>query len=240
MATNKTQITLLLFLLMTACASQVAKKTAEPTKIPKNAGSILYFEETSSTDGTVPVRMLITRKFMRLDDGKDNDDYVLFDRVKRKIYNVVKDDQTVMVMNGVPPDNFNYKKPHWKIESQPSDALMRTDSKSSTGATYYKMSLGNKVCYNVVTLNNMLSDESRAIQEYYSVLGNELKKGYRPSEDSRCFDAINILDPAKRFSMGFPYREWGAYGYQRFLKNYRLRVIFPESLFEIPKNYRKY
>ena len=240
MAINKNQISILFSLLLSACASQVPQEAAKPAKVPKNAGSIIYFEETTSSDGTVPVRMLITRRFLRLDDGKDSDDYVLFDRMNKIIYNVVNDDQTVMVMNSVPPKNFNVKMPKWKIQSQPSNALMRSDSKTTTGATYYKLSLSDKECYNVVTLNNILGDESKALQEYYVVLSNELKKSYHPSADSACFDAVNILDPKKRYSMGFPYREWSSYGYQRFLQNYQQRVIFPESLFDIPKNYHRY
>ena len=85
-----------------------------------------------------------------------------------------------------------------------------------------------------------MESEAKALGEYYSVLANELMYSYKPSVETQCFDAINIIEPNKRFSRGFPYREWGSYGYQRFLKNYKQRVIFPEELFSIPKSYRKF
>ncbi|MDX1812734.1 MAG: hypothetical protein R3240_12335, partial [Gammaproteobacteria bacterium] len=119
-------------------------------------------------------------------------------------------------------------------------AVMKSNVEGKAPAQHHKMNLNNNACYDVVALKNILQKEAIALQEYYAVLGAELKRSYMPSEETACFDSVNILDPEKRYSFGFPYREWSAYGYQRFLLNYRERIIFPDSLFKIPENYHNY
>jgi len=241
METLKKLILILIISTLTlSCSYKGNTETSEVSKKkPENAGTVLYMEESSETDGVTNVRMIITQNFLRVDEGRGSEDYILYNRKSKTIYNVVAEDSSIMMMNRESPEEFIAEPLIWQIEKDDSNALMRSDA-NKNGATHHKLKLNKRDCYNVVALNSFLGDEAKALSEYYSVLANELRYTFKPSQETQCFDAINIIEPHKRFSFGFPYREWGSYGYQRFLKNYQQRVIFPEKLFEVPKNYRQF
>lgn len=211
-----------------------------PDAKPKGAGTVLTFTEKKRNETESLVRLIITDNFLRIDDGKDSNDYVLFHRKNKIIYNVVEDDKSVMVIRPKLKSYDAIKSIKWEINSQQSNAVMRSEKTSTNSVMHYEIRLDGKKCYNVVSIDNFLSDELNAIKEYRRSLANELYSNFRPEEGERCYEAINILDPLHHLQFGFPIREWSAYGYQRFLVNYNENIIFPESLFTVPKNYMQF
>lgn len=226
-----------LSILLMSCAGSPTINSSKEV-VPEFAGSVILFNEKSATEPEHISRYIITQNFMRIDYGKDTDDFVLFDRRNNIIYNVVHGDSTIMKIQN--KDTSLNKEITWEHRSEQSHALMRSSTGSDTLATHHTLSLAGQTCYDVVIVDNLLLDESKALNEYQSVLSGELIKSYQPDEQNKCFDAINILDPSKRYSFGFPYREWSSYGYQRFMANYRQKIIFPETLFKLPESYRTY
>lgn len=239
---SKCLVITVLVLFLLACASSPPERArisqASESK-PENAGTVLTFSETSATEPEHMLRVIITDQFIRLDNGRESQDYILYDRNEALIYNVVSEEQSIMVLgeeNVAVTPGFTMD---WVVESQNSHALMRSSLGEQTAAKHHKLYLNNKACYNVVTLENILQAESQALAEYYSALAKELKRSYNSMIDEPCFAAINLFAPKKRFSFGFPYREWSDYGYQRFLVEYRQKIIFPVRLFELPENYKR-
>lgn len=221
-----------------ACSIQQKKPGVDASlksEKPENAGTVLTFKESSAEEPERIARVIITDKFIRMDDGKGSKDFLLFNRAEKLIYNVVADEDFVMVMGRAKHVTINVAPLQWQVKSQTSHALMRSHLKDQTSAKHHKLILNGNACYNIVALENILQEESQALAEYHEVLARELKSSYTAHKDAQCFDAIHILEPKKRFAYGFPYREWSAYGYQRFLVNYQQKIIFPAVLFELPK-----
>ena len=54
----------------------------------------LVFEEREPGVGPYRTRMLLDQRFLRIDSGADQDDYVLFDRVKGEIHNFNHEDRS--------------------------------------------------------------------------------------------------------------------------------------------------
>ncbi|MDX1812424.1 MAG: hypothetical protein R3240_10780, partial [Gammaproteobacteria bacterium] len=103
---------------LSACSHNPAVVKPTKNKPTKNAGTILYFEETLPEEPKSQVRMIITDNYLRLDEGRDSEDFILFDRKKKQIFNVVKSDETVMVMS--PEPTVNSQPPEWQLSSEDS------------------------------------------------------------------------------------------------------------------------
>lgn len=228
-------------MLLTACAQQQIRhepvSVAEPDK-----GWVILFQEKRPFEDDGPVRMSVTQKFLRLDDGKDSSDFVLFDRTAKIIYNVVHDDKSTLVIRErkiVMPDRPAYE---WTVEKTKSNALMRSGDKNETNAMYYEYSINNTRCYSVVSVEAMLPEVLQAMREYRQVLGGELARSYMQSDEPSvlCDAAVNIIEPQKVYETGFPIREWNDFGYQRFVMDYRWDVVFKKNLFVLPSGYTQY
>jgi len=230
---------ILISLLLFACSSIATKSVKQQEKEikPANAGYLIMFSEMRPHEPEASVRMVITDHFLRIDEGPNSEDFILFDRQKKSIFNVVKEDKSILTIK---PGKTNVEPTfplRWIIESQTSQALMRSQNNNDTAATHYLYYLNDEPCYNLVTINNQLVETLDAMREYNDVLANELKSNYHEMQGQQCHEAINIFDPNIRLQYGFPLREWSAYGYQRFLVDFKKDIIFPESMFELPKNY---
>jgi len=214
-----------------ACATVPEQQALSPSD---NKGMVLLFSELAEGGKERPVRMLINASFLRIDHGPESRDYTLFDRHQKVIYQVAED-QSIRAIKNQAVTIKPAQAIQWKIESQPSSALMRTPNAAK--ATHVKQSLNGRVCYNVIVVDGLLNETVAILQEYYTVLAGELSRTYVQDNtpDALCWLAINIFTPLQRFAAGFPMREWGA-GYQRFLMDYRLQIEIPENMFELPKN----
>jgi len=231
----KTAVIAILSMSLLACAT-VSKKSEKSVDKLEFAGDILTFSETIDGHEST-VRMIITKAYLRMDDGPEAEDYLLFDRRKKTIYNIVADEKSIMEIaveasNIVPPYPIS-----WRTESQSSNALMRTDNERAAKATYYLLSLNQQACYHVVAIDQGMEEALAAIREYRQVLANQLKSRYIRQAGQECYEAVNIFTPLNHLQQGFPIREWSTYGYQRFLVNYRQKIIFPKRLFALPDGY---
>jgi len=231
---------ILISVFLFACVSNVAKQAKSDKKEtkPANAGFLIMFSEMRPHEPEASVRMMITDQFLRIDEGPNSEDFILFDRRSKSIFNVVQEDKSILTIKPVEKDIEPPFPLRWIIESQTSQALMRSQNNNDATATHYLYYLNEEPCYNLVTINNQLVETLDAMREYNQVLGNELKSNYHHMEGQQCHEAINIFDPNIRLQYGFPLREWSVYGYQRFLVDFKKDIIFPASLFELPKNYQ--
>lgn len=232
---------ILVSLLLFACVSNIKKQAKPEGKMikPANAGYMLMFTEMRPHEPEASVRMLITDKFLRMDEGPKSEDFILFNRQEKIIFNVVKEDKSILVIK---PVDKKVEPPYplrWIIESQTSQALMRSQNNNDAAATHHLYYLNDEPCYNLVTVNNELVETLDAMREYNQVLANELKSNYLAMEGQQCNEAINIFDPDIRLQYGFPLREWSVYGYQRFLVDFKKDIIFPQTLFDLPEDYKK-
>ncbi len=243
----------ILSITLMACGSIVSKKADKQALKVDNlefAGEILTFSEVLPGQAESTVRMIITKGFLRIDDGPKAEDYLLFDRKTQVIYNVVAEEKNILIMGSVTDkSNKNAKQLEkqlkvpfpilWNVESQTSNALMRTDDTRAASATHYRLILNKKECYNLVTVDQGMEKPLAAIREYRQALAEQLKRNYSHQKGQECYEAITVFTPLNHLHQGFPMREWSAYGYQRFLVNHQTMIIFPQRLFELPENYSR-
>lgn len=230
-------IWILIVINLVACTTNAPKK--DHTNDENIKGWVLLFDEKRKHEPESKVRMLVTKDFLRIDDGKDDDDYLLYDRKNDLIYNVVVEDETILTLSEKAQTNKDHKKLVWRVEQEQSRAVM---SRAGQAKSEFRRYLVNeKQCRSVVSVADLLPEALQALREYRRALSRELSKGlqYQDSDDI-CYLAMNVLEPDRHLKHGFPVREWDENGYQRFLEDYKVGILMPKRLFSLPKHYNRY
>ena len=207
----------------------------------KNVGTLLIFSEREAGSTPFTTRIFVNSKYMRMSDSLSPADFILFNRVERTIYNVTRDEKSILVIrdrpnNVKPPIEIKYEE-----KMQLSNSIPKIDGRQ---ATHYRFFANGKRCYDSVVLGgDFMPDVLAALREFRQVLANEHASSVSnvPKEMmDACDMAVNVFYATKHMDHGLPIREWNTLGYQRFLKDYRESVSAPDSSFVLPKDYEQY
>lgn len=206
---------------------------AEPE--PPVTGVALFYTENEPGFEPNNVAFLVTRDFMRIDDRSQGSDYILFDRRKREIYNVIQSTKTVTVISAQPVTVQSPVPIEYTWDKQESGAVTRGDSNSQ--GYYYKVRVNGAECFNAVVAEGFLPDAVAAFTEFRQVLAGEHARSIGSNTDA-CDLAINIFYPTRHLEFGFPVREWDTRGYSRFLRDIQRNVIPEENALSLPKDFK--
>ncbi len=186
-------------------------------------------------------RVLVTAAYMRMDEGGDSDNFVLFDRKQRTIYSVTHDDETVFVI------------PERPVAIESPDPIARSDNQLETDASmptvaghtlsHHQLLVNAKPCQEVVAARGLLSGAVEAISEFRTVLAGEHAR-ILPSipADVRdpCDLALNIFAPTWQMSFGLPVQIWNEGGDSQALVDFNPAAQLDETLFVLPEGYKRY
>ena len=232
-------VTVVLLVSMVACSTS-SKKTSG-SEADKDLGVFLTYSERDENKNNYLVSIFINSQFMHMSDDHSKNDYVLFDRKKREIYNVNSEDKTILVIKSravtvKPPLDIQYK-----IISKPSAAIPQVQGNT---ATHYRFEVNGKQCYDAVSMElTFMPDALKAMKEYRNVLAGEHAKTVNniPKDMlDACDLALNVFYPNKYLDNGLPMREWDRKGYRRFLVQYKFNYKLPEENLTLPDGYEKY
>lgn len=209
---------------------------------PKDSipGTVLIFHEKEPDNEGHRVVFFVNPDIMRINDWQEVDDFILFDRKTQTIYNVVKKDATILMIKPRPVDIKSPLAYEIREEKQKSAAAA---SANGNDAFHYKYMIGDRECYNAVSLDGYQEDVVAALKEFRTVLAGEHAKtiGSTPVEMlDACDLAMNIFEPTRYIEKGFPLREWDSKGYQRFLVDVRNNVVSAPELMVLPETYQRY
>ena len=208
------------------------------TNDKKNMGTLLIFSERDAGSQSFTTRIFVNSKYMRMSDSVSPADFVLFNRDERTIYNVTRDEKSILVIRDKPHDVKPPIEIKYEEESQPSNAIPKINGRQ---ATHYQYLANGKRCYDSVVLGgDFMPDVLTALREFRQVLANEHASSVNnlPREMMNACDmAVNIFYATKHMDHGLPIREWDTRGYQRFLKDYRENISAPQGSFELPKDF---
>jgi len=227
---------------LAACANQATKPTAEMIAKLKDApGTMLIMMEREQGSEPFTTRIFINEGYLHMSDVRSPDDFVLFNRKEKTIYNVNQDDKTILVIRNKP---IKIKSPialDYQEESQPSAAIPKINGKQ---ATHYQYTANGKHCYDAVVMpKDFMPDVVSAMREFRLVLAGEHATTVNRTPKSlldACDLSLNIFYATKHMDHGLPIREWDKQGYQRFLKDYRTDVQAKEGSFDLPKDFEQY
>jgi len=215
----------LLFLLVVSACTQDAPKSA-----------FLVFQETEPGGNSYPVRMLITDRYLRIEDGDGKSGFILFDRGARKIYSVNTDAGSTMILEGAPVKNTPPKKFEHRVETLP-ESLPDVGGHS---VVHHRLLTNNEKCFDVYAAKGLLPQAVQALREYHQALAAEqaaLQSAVPAEFQSVCDLADYVFVPARYLDQGFPVRQVNRAGVMRQLVDFKVGVPVDEKLLQLPTGF---
>lgn len=216
-----------------------------PPPPPSEPATALYFVESDGPEASNPVRMIVTRKFLRIDAGRSTGDFLLYDRAARTTYNVSVADRLVLVIASRPvPAGDPAPKLHYRTKRD-------TATFPAVGGklvTRYRLLTNGRLCYDLYAADGLLPDAVVALREYREALAGEHAAaiGFTPNEMKQPCDLANhVYAPARHLVHGFPVRlvELDSRDPKRRrvteLIDYRTDFAAAPDLFDIPASFRR-
>ncbi len=198
---------------------------------------LMYQEREPGVD-PYPVRILVSERFVRIDDGYAASDFVLFDRRARTVFSVSREEKSMLVIqdsvfdrqSGAPDIEISVTQP----KGAPKIAGRQVKE--------VEMRAGGDLCLSASVVPGLLPDVSQALAEYQEVLAarqfRDLDKT-PPELRTPCFLANYVYGNERHLQQGLPIREAITGGRMRVLMDYRARRDVEETLFELPEGYRR-
>jgi len=193
----------------------------------------------SSPEGEYPVRMLITDRWLRIEDGDGQNGFILYDRANHSIHSVSHEARSILVVKSRPVT----------LEAPASLTHRRetgTDKPPSIGGktvTHYRYFTSGKHCFDVYAAHGFLPDATRALREYQEAMAGEqgaMQARMPPSMQQACDMADLVFEPGRSLMEGFPVRLVKANGVTRQLTDYKINVELEPRLFELPPEYKTF
>lgn len=213
------------------------------TKMDQGNLLITFVEQERDVE-PYETRIIVTKKFLRFDDGEGAENFVLFDREKRIVYSVEHDESTVMAVHEKKFMNDERLKPPFKLRNSVKVFDM-DDAPTVEGAkpVHYQLLTNNKACYDVIAAEGLLPEAVKALREFHTVMASDSATTFQniPADlHNACDMTHSTFSPVRHLQFGFPIREWGKREYSRTLIDYKTQYEVDEKLFEFPQGFRHF
>ena len=200
---------------------------------------LLYEEQEQGTD-QYPVRILVSKHYLRFDDNYDASDFLLLDRRTHTLFSVSHEERSILVIEGKP-----------RVTSLPADiALTEERSEDSNAPTigghaplHVRFKANNDLCYEAVVVPGLMEMVAEALIEYAELLGlRQLDSlgSFPDAMQTPCFLSRYIYRPARQYREGLPVREWDNEGYLRTLMDFGKKRSVSPGLFLLPDGYEQF
>ena len=201
---------------------------------------IIFVEQEPGVE-PYQTRVIVTKDFMRFDDGEGSVDFVLFDRNKNIIYSTNSGEKTVM---SVAQKHEDVEPPFALTQSVKNLGLLK-DAPKIQGKTplHYQFITNGEVCYEVVAVKGLLPDVVDAMKAFHKILESDSKTTFHsiPADmHNACDMSMNTFAAGRHLEYGFPIQEWTQDGTGRTLIDFDDKFNADKKLFELPEDYRHF
>lgn len=211
-----------------------------PVQAAEIKATVLYYRISEPGIDPYLSRLLITDKFLRIDEGNAEDNFILFDRKARTVYSVVHSDRTVLdipyrAVESEVPKNLKQERRTVRDDKTPL-----VDGKQPL---YHQLYVNGALCYSMVAVEKLLPDAVKLLGEYRQVMAGEHAKNMAntPVElQQPCELALHVFNPLWPVEKGLPIQERDAQGKAQALLNYKTDEAVDDALFILPEGYRHY
>lgn len=230
---------LLAVFLSTALLSALVTATG---KAGSPDGIILTYEEQEAGVEAYPVRILVVPGYLRIDDGHDHDDFILFDRTSRTIFSINHEDREILVIEDSSPGDGLAPLPdlHLGIEKTAAENVPLVAGKTPE---IYRFTAAGEICLEAVVVPGLLPPAVQALGEYGRLLaGRQRSTLDNTPEEFRtpCYLSRYVFAPDRQLEKGLPIQEWDNSGYRRTLTDFRDNVPVDPELFKLPAGYTRH
>lgn len=209
---------------------------AEPDAV---SATVLLWQERETGIAPHSTRMLVSKQYLRSDDGRDTADFMLFDRQTRRIYSVSHSERSILVIEADAIPGEAGPQPDFKESLQPDPKAPKI---SGLAASQYQLSSGDQKCLQATLVPGLLPGVIEALREMQGVLAaRQYRDLTKTPEEFRtpCFLANYVYAIDRHLQAGFPVVELRQDGWQRMLLDYRSDQMIASDRFQLPQGYRE-
>jgi len=201
-----------------------------------DATVFIYDEKEAGTEVS-NVRYILTDDFMRIDEGKAEDDFLLYDVKKNILYNINHEDKTIMFIESqtwTMPQNIGRQVIDKKLPDAPKIA--------GKAVAQYHLIAHEKICAEVQYIPDIYKSERVILSRYQYLLSGQLVSSLNntPKEmQTDCMLVDRVYRSGNLYNKGLPIQEQHENGYIKILVSFSKQKI-DKNLFVLPDAYEKY
>lgn len=200
--------------------------------------TVLYYAERDQGGEPYRTRIVITGRWLRIDEGGGARDFLLFDRRDGTLYSVNSMDTRILVM----PARTPAAQPPVALEHRTEKGGETPPAVGGRPVTHYRLFTNGEPCYDLFAAEGLLPEAVRALREYRAALAGQQADALAamPKElQTPCDLANNVFAPARYLDHGLPVRlsETGARTSE--LVDYSADFPAEAALFDLPANYKR-
>ncbi|MCG7874248.1 MAG: hypothetical protein N0C81_09990 [Candidatus Thiodiazotropha lotti] len=221
-------------LLILVCLLQSGTLLAQTLQVQR-----LHYEVTETGQTPYLSRMLVTEQMVRIDQGSDTADFILFDRAEQVIYSVDSEERTVLVIKPKPVNQPDTRLPEIKVLAKDAGEAPLVAGRK---AQHWALQVNGQPCQEAMVLPEMMAMSVAAQVEYLGLLAEQHKislSGIPMAYRDECADAIQVYAPDALLGKGLPLRLWDINGNQQALTDYRESETVDADLFTLPEAYTR-
>jgi len=214
-------------------------QSQSPESGPVMMTEVLFEQQEPGIEPYI-IRMLVTGKFLRLDDGNDQDPlgYILYDRISHEIHNFNHDDKSHLLMKPLVSPVIDFKL-DFRQEKKVLEQAPRIKGEAPVETTFYA---DGQLCKTSINVSGLLPDVTAALKDYEQALVEQNKQTLTeiPSAvRTPCYMSNNYLHASDYLKAGFPLHVIDDQGQQRRLLKFG-EVSKPLNLLQQIQGYRLY
>ena len=222
-----------------AGAKAAAPAAAEAGRL---AATVLWFREREAGTDPYTTRVIVTERWLRMDDGDARGDFVLLDRRAGTVYSVAHEDRSILVIHARPVEAEPPVPLRYGLSSEPQPGAPRIEGRAPV---HFRFTVNGETCREVVAVPGLLPEAVAAMRELQRVMAGEhgANLANTPVDVQRtmlCDLAESIFAPERYLEHGLPIQEWSADGYRRTLVDYERGWKADPALFVLPAGYRRF
>ncbi len=195
----------------------------------------IRYRDEESDQTAYTSRILILGEKMRMDYGKDDEDFILFDRAAGTVWLIAHGERRLTVIPGLPMARVA------KLADWPQGWRLDQSRQASGGNVLYQARLNDQLCVEYKTAPilkkeaRLLRDFRRALAANQSVSWNGMPESLREP----CMLLLDVRQAGLEYQQGLPLaiRYWDGRG--RVYQSHETRPAQP-SLFALPDGYQRF
>ncbi|HEB81590.1 MAG TPA: hypothetical protein ENJ11_01875 [Gammaproteobacteria bacterium] len=232
---------LLLLLLATGMTTAVAGQKTDNQKETQEVYQLNYMEREPGVDD-YEVVMLVSDRYIRIDNPGEDSGYIIYDDKLKTIFSVSHFDRSTLVIREFP----------FSEDASPAKSsveyleLADAPPVSGNGIYNYRVYTGKddaeQTCSEIQLVENILPEVRAMLKNYQQVVsGQQVKTADNTLSDvhGACFYIDQVYNAGKYYDKGMPIQEWHSNDRFKLLTSYK-KVNVSRDSFKVPENYRQF
>lgn len=222
-----------------------AKSNTENSKKTEEVYQLSYIEREPGTD-EYEVTMLVSDRYIRIDEAGEESGYIIYDDKDKVIYSVAHHDKSILVI----------KEKVFSVDDSPAKPIVEylelADAPSVSGKSIYNYRVyintgtgkeaEEETCTEIQLVEGLLPEVRGILQNYQKVVSGQQVNmvDNKISEfQGACFYADQVYNTGAYYEKGLPIQEWHSNDRSRILTTYDKISIDPAK-FKYPETYRQF